>query len=251
MDALCAYREASGARISAPSLRLDSLDDALLEALRKSGQKTLTLAPEAGDESLRRSLNKPFTDRDILETVDRIAVMGGFHLRLYFMVGLPGEREEHVEAVVDLVRRIRHRFRRAARETARMGEITLSVNPFVPKPWSAFQWCSMAPESTIKDRLKRIRQGLRREPNVTVTHGLAKWSYLQALFSRGDRRVHRFVLAGGRPDTRWKKLFRESSLNPDFYVLRERTGEERFPWDFIDHGISKETLYREYERRIL
>ncbi len=251
MDALCEYRAASGARISAPSLRLDSLGDGFLAALQQSGQKTITLAPETGDETFRRALNKPFSDQEILDAVDRIAALGAFHLRLYFMVGLPGEQDHHVEAIVDLTQRIRHRFRKAARETAKMGEITLSVNPFVPKPWSAFQWCPMAAENTIKERLKKIRQGLRKVPNVTVTHGLAKWSRLQALFSRGDRRVHRFVLAGSRPDTRWKELFRESSLNPDFYIDRERDRDELFPWDFIDHGISKETLYRQYERRAL
>jgi radical SAM superfamily enzyme YgiQ (UPF0313 family) len=249
MDALCRYLSDSGTRVSAPSLRLDSLEDNLIDVLRQSGQKTLTLAPETGSESLRRTLNKRFSDQEILDVVERVAAHGTFHLRLYFMVGLPGEQQEDVEAIVELTRRIRHRFRKAAKHTAHMGEITLSVNPFVPKPWSAFQWVPMAGQRTIRDRLKKVRQGLRKDPNVTVTHGLAQWAYLQALFSRGDRRVSRFVLAGGRPDTRWNTLFRSSSLNPDFYVHRQRDREELFPWDFIDHGISKDSLYREYEKR--
>jgi radical SAM superfamily enzyme YgiQ (UPF0313 family) len=226
------------------------LTDKLLEALRASGQKTVTLAPEAGSERLRRILHKAFDDEQILNAADRLAEGGIFNMRLYFMVGLPGEEDEDVEAIIDLTKRIRHRFLRVAKDTARMGEITLSVNPFVPKPWSAFQWCAMAEEALLNERLKRIRRSLQKEPNINVTHGLAKWAYLQALFGRGDRRVLPFVLAGASADTDWRKVFRTTTLNPDFFVHRERGREELFPWDFIDHGIPKEALYQEYERRL-
>ena len=249
LDELCRWVAASGGRFSAPSMRLDTLSDNLIASLRSSGQKTLTLAPEAGSERLRRILNKSFTDEEILSAADRLAENGIFSLRLYFMVGLPGEQDDDVEAIVHLTKRVRHRFLKAAKTRARMGEITLSINPFVPKPWSAFQWCSMTDEEILKARLKRIRRALQKEPNITVTHSLAKWAYLQALFSRGDRRVHRFVMAGASPEVNWKKQLRKHSLNPDFFVCRERGREEVFPWDFVDHGVSKETLYREYERR--
>jgi radical SAM superfamily enzyme YgiQ (UPF0313 family) len=250
LDSLCQWLLERGGELSAPSLRLDRLTDKLLETLRASGQKTVTLAPEAGSERLRRILHKAFNDEEILNAADRLAESGIFSIRLYFMVGLPGERDEDVEAIIDLTKRIRHRFLRVAKDTARMGEITLSVNPFVPKPWSAFQWCAMAEEGVLKDRLKKIRRSLQKEPNIHVTHGLAKWAYLQALFSRGDRRVLPFVLAGASPDTDWREVFRTTSLNPDFFVHRERGREELFPWDFIDHGIPKEALYKEYERRL-
>ena len=250
LDALCRWLLERGGRLAAPSLRLDRLTDGLLEALQASGQKTVTLAPEAGSERLRRILHKRFDEKQILDAADRLAEHGIFNMRLYFMVGLPGEGEEDVEAIVELTKRIRHRFLRAAKDTGRMGQITLSVNPFVPKPWSAFQWCAMAEEAVLKERLKKIRRSLRREPNIQVTHGLAKWAYLQALFGRGDRRVLPFVLAGASADIDWRKMFRETTLNPDFFVTRERRREELFPWDFIDHGIPKEALYREYERRV-
>ncbi len=248
VDALCRWIVEAGGGIAAPSLRLDTLTDELVEALRAGGQKTVTLAPEAGSERLRRILGKPFAEEVILEAVDRLAGHELFGLRLYFMVGLPGEEEEDVEAIAALTRRIRHRFLRAARRSGRMGEITLSVNPFVPKPWSAFQWVPMADEAVLKQRLGRLRRSLRKEPNVTVTHGVPKWSYLQALFARGDRRVLDFVLAGASEETDWRGLFRGSSLNPDFFVYRPRPRDERFPWDFIDHGVEKESLYKEYEK---
>jgi len=102
----------------------------------------------------------------------------------------------------------------------------------------------------LKERLTRIRRSLRREPNVYVTHGVPKWAYVQSLFSRGDRRVGAFLYDYVFAQANWKRLFRSSSLNPDFFVYRERTRDELFPWDFIDHGISKEFLYREYEKAI-
>jgi len=249
LDALCGWVSESGGSFSAPSMRLDTLSDGFLDAMKETGQKTLTLAPEAGSERLRHVLNKDFSDEAILDVADRLTEHGMFSLRLYFMVGLPGEQDEDVEAIIDLTRRIRHRFLKAAKTKARMGEISLSVNPFVPKPWSAFQWCAMAEQNTIKERLNKIRKALQKEPNITVTHGLAKWAYLQALFSRGDRRVCQFVLAGASEETQWKQVFRTSNLNPDFFVCRERDRDERFPWDFIEQGISKDTLYSEYERR--
>lgn len=250
-DALCDWLLEKGGKLSAPSLRLDTLSDSLLAALQASGQKTVTLAPEAGSLRLRRVLHKGFDDEEILHAADRLAEHKIFGLRLYFMVGLPGEGGEDVEAIVDLTKRIRHRFLRAAKDTRRMGEITLSVNPFVPKPWSAFQWCGMAEQGVIKERMKKIRRSLQKEPNIHVTHGLAKWAYLQALFSRGDRRVLPFVLEGAAGDTNWKKVFRKTTLNPDFFVYRQRRRDELFPWDFIDQGVSKDLLYREYERRVL
>jgi radical SAM superfamily enzyme YgiQ (UPF0313 family) len=250
LDSLCEWLLERGGELSAPSLRLDTLTDRLLEALRASGQKTVTLAPEAGSERLRRMLHKAFDDEDILCTADRLAEHGIFNMRLYFMVGLPSEGEQDIEAIIDLTKRIRHRFLQAAKNKRRMGEITLSVSPFVPKPWSALQWCGMAEQGILQDRMKKIRRSLQKEPNVHVTHGLAKWAYLQALFGRGDRRVLPFVLAGASADTDWKKVFRQTTLNPDFFVHRERRRDELFPWDFVDHGIPKEALYREYERRV-
>ncbi len=250
LDDLCEWLLGQGGKLSAPSLRLDTLSDRLLAALQASGQKTVTLAPEAGSDRMRRILHKTFDDDEILLAADRLAEHGIFGMRLYFMVGLPGEEEEDVDAIVDLAKRIRHRFLKAAKDKRRMGEITLSVNPFVPKPWSAFQWCGMAEQKVLNDRLKKIRRSLQKEPNIHVTHGLAKWAYLQALFGRGDRRVLPFVLEGAAEDTDWKKVFRKTTLNPDFFVHRDRRRDELFPWDFIDHGIPKEALYREYERRV-
>jgi len=249
LDDLCRWLLEQGGVLSAPSLRLDTLSEPLLEILKASGQKTVTLAPEAGTERLRKVVHKFFSDEEILESAERLARHGIYGLRLYFLVGLPGERDEDVEAIAELTRKIRHRYRQAAKASGRMAEITLSVSPFVPKPWTPFQWCAMEDQERIKERLNRVRKELRKEPNVTVTFGLAKWAYLEALFARGDRRVHSFLLDSLDRSRTWKDVLRRSSLNPDFFVYRERAKEETFPWDFVDHEVSRDALYREYERR--
>jgi len=238
----------AGGTISAPSIRIDTLDDRMLAMLADSGQKTITVALEAGTERVRKAVGKDISNQAVLETIDRLASFGIFGVRLYFMVGLPGEKDEDIDAIVGLVRQIRHRFLAVAKSTARMGEITLSVNPFVPKPWSPFQWCPMEEEAVLKERLKRIHRGLDREPNVHVTHALPKWAYLQALLSRGDRRVGMFLHAEESFPRDFKRAFRALNINPDFYVYRRRQRDELFPWDFIDQGVSKDTLYRDYEK---
>ncbi len=239
---------AAGGTISAPSIRIDTLDDCLLAMLKESGQKTITLAPETGTERLRRGLGKDIANEDILETIDQLARYGIFGVRLYFMVGVPGETDEDIEAIISLVKQIRHRFLKVAKDTARMGEITLSINPFVPKPWSPFQWCPMEEVPILKERIKRIRSGLGREPNVCVTYGLPKWAFVQALLSRGDRRVGMVLSAEGTASKDWKRTFRALNINPEFYVHRERGKDELFPWDFIDQGISKSSLFEQYQR---
>ena len=128
-----------------------------------------------------------------------------------------------------------------------MGEITVSINPFVPKPWSTFQWEAMAEEKIITQRLKKIRSGLQREANIKVVHSTAKAAYFQALFARGDRRVLPFLLGQAETKRNWKKMVQASSVDPDMFVYRVRGKDELFPWDFIDHGISKGTLYKDYQ----
>ncbi len=245
LKSLCRWFLESGSSLSAPSLRLDTLTDQLLETLQASGQKRVTLAPEAGSEKLRRAIGKFFTNEDILNIVDRITEYGIYGIRLYFMVGLPGEDETDLEAIIELTKDIRQQFIKKAKSSARMGEVRLSINPFVPKPCSAFQWCAMAEEGDLKKRLKKIRMALQKEPNITVTYGPARAAYLQALFARGDRRVLPFILAGASAKPDWKRIFKKGKINPDFFVYRERRKEELLPWDFIDHGISKEALSRE------
>jgi radical SAM superfamily enzyme YgiQ (UPF0313 family) len=246
IEALTARIVERGGSFSVSSLRADSLSPKLLEHLARAGQKSIAVAPEAGTERLRRVINKHLTEEEILEAVRRIASVQAFSLRLYFMIGLPTETGEDVAGIAELAKRIRHRMVRASGGRGTIGRIRLSVNCFVPKPFTPFQWFPMASVKALKERQKQLRQALAKTGGVTVSFDVPRWAYVQALLSLGDRRAGRILLAAHRFGGSWKQAFRHSETNPDFFVHRPRGLDETLPWDHIDHGVRKEHLAREY-----
>jgi radical SAM superfamily enzyme YgiQ (UPF0313 family) len=248
IDHLCRHAEMHGVEVSFSSLRADALTDELVAALRRSKVKTATIAPDAGSQRMRRVINKGITADDVLAAAERLVAAGIPNLRLYFMVGLPTEQPEDVAAVVDLCKRVKHVFLQASRPRGRIGEITVSLSCFVPKPATPFQWCAMDGTAELKHKLKAVRQGLRRTANVRVTADTPRWAYIQSLLARGDRRVSRFLLLAHHNGGNWPQAFKESALNADFYALRERSLDESLPLDIIDHGIDAGFLKREYRR---
>ncbi len=199
------------------------------------GHKSVSIAPEAGTERLRRVINKKITEEDILETSKMILTGGIETLRLYFMVGLPTETRDDITGIVDLVKKIR--------ELSRRGFLTLSLSTFVPKPFTPFQWHPMESIREVKERLKIIRKGLGQVKGVRVFHDVPKYAYLQGLLARGDRRVSTVVeeLAYGSVTTGTPSI-----PDRDFYTFRPRGHDEILPWDFIDAGVPKERLWQEY-----
>lgn len=236
-----------GGTFSVSSLRADSLTPELVENLKRAGQKTLAIAPEAGSERLRRTINKHLTREQIIEAVRLIARTGVFGLRLYFMVGLPTETPEDVEEILELVKAIRHHVIKESSTRGRIGKIHLSVNCFIPKASTPFQWFPMEQVSILKEKQKRLRRAVGREGGVTVSFDVPKWAYVQTLLSMGDRRVGKILVRVHEQGGDWQKAFRFSELNPDFYVYRPKGLDEILPWDFIDHGIHKEHLITEYK----
>ncbi len=232
---------------SVSSLRADSLTPGLVDHLKRAGQKTLTIAPEAGSERLRRVINKHMSKEQIIEAVRMVARTGEFGLRLYFLIGLPSETREDVEEILDLVKSIRHHVIRESSTRGRIGRIRLSVNCFVPKASTPFQWFPMASVSDLKQKQKWLKKAVEREGGVQIGYDVPKWAYVQALLSMGDRRVGRLLLRTHACGGDWQKAFRLSDLNPDFFVHRPKALDEVLPWDFIDHGIHKEHLITEYK----
>jgi radical SAM family uncharacterized protein len=232
------------------SLRVDSLTPALAQIVAASGQKTVTLAPEAGSERMRRVIRKGFTEEEILRAAGILNDEGIRSFRLYFMVGLPAEGPEDVKAIIELTKRIRHHLLKRGRGRRGVEKVTLSLNSFVPKPGTPFQWHPFEEVRRLQEKIKTIRAGLKQERGVEVAADVPKWAYLQTLLSRGDRRVGRLLLAAHRLGGNWPQVFREADLNPDFYVYRPRAFEELLPWDFIDHGIAKEFLWKEYQEAL-
>jgi len=232
---------------SVSSLRADSLSEGFLENLKRSGQKTVTIAPEAGSERIRKVINKHLTERQIREAVTRIAKTGDFSIRLYFMIGLPTETREDLVEIVDLTKAVKHHMVKESASRGRIGQIKLSVNCFVPKPFTPFQWCSMEPVSTLKEKQKWLSKALAREGGITVKTDVAKWAYVQTLLSVGDRRAASILHLAHRYQGDWTRAFRSSEVNPDFFVHRTKAVDEMLPWDFLDHGILKSFLIREYD----
>ncbi len=245
---LCRRIVAAGGQLGLSSLRADKADAELFELLAAGGMKSAALAPEAGSERLRRVINKGLTEEEIARAVLAAQEAGIPQLKLYFMVGLPTETREDVHQIAALVKRLMHALVKAGRGRPRLASLTVSLSSFVPKPVTPFQWAPFAGVGELKERIKMVKRELAGVKAVRVYADLPKWAYIQALLSRGDRRVGELLRAQHRAGGDWNAAFRASPVNPDFFVRRPRGRDELLPWDVLDHGVKKDYLWEEYQR---
>jgi radical SAM family uncharacterized protein len=243
---LCQSILAGQGGISLSSLRVDAVTPSLVQCLKEGKDRTVAIAPEAGSERLRKMLKKGYSEEEILRSIDALVENGLFQIKCYFLVGLPSETEEDVKGILSLAKRIQHQILSNRRNRNKRWRLVLSVNPFIPKPATPFQWIPLEEVPEMKKKLRMIQRGVRGEKGMEMIHDLPKWAYVQALLSRGDRRVGKILMATHRSRGNWSQALRETDINADFYVYRKRDLDEIFPWDFIDHGISKEQLKEEY-----
>jgi len=237
-------------KLSFSSLRADSLCSEFISLLSRSKVKTATIAPDAGSERMRMVINKGITEEEILNAADNLIIGGISNLKLYFMIGLPTETMDDVEAIITLCKKIKQRFLKASRLRRRIGAITISINSFVPKPFTPFQWVAMNDELTLKKKINMIKNGLKKVANMRIHADIPRWAYIQAMFSRGDRRVAKILTLANKNRGNWAQTLKETSINPNFYVLRDRFMDELLPWDFIDHGVKKSFLKDEYKKAL-
>ena len=240
--------EANGMELSISSLRADSLTDDLVASLARGGHRTLTMAPEAGTERLRRAIRKTITDAQLMAACDLVRARGIPNLKTYFMIGQPTETAEDVAAIPDLARRMLERLRVLDPGGRPFGKLTLSISSFVPKPWTPFQWAPFDGAASLSDKLDVIKRGVRAFSNVRVLHENPREAALQALLARGDRRVGDFLEAAARLDGDWRRALRDWDGDAEFYTTRVRGVDERLPWDHFDVGVKKAGLVREWER---
>src|SRR3989475_3006824 len=240
--------EENGMELSISSLRADSLTEDLVAALARGGHRTLTMAPEAGTERLRRSVRKPITDEQLMTACDLVRAYGIPNLKTYFMIGQPTETIEDVEAIPELAGRMLERLRVLDPSGRPFGRLTLSVSSFVPKPWTPFQWAPFDGAESLQTKLEIIKRAARRFSNVRVLHENPREAALQALLARGDRRVAGFLELAAAFDGDWRRALREWDGDPDFCTTRARSTDERLPWDHFDVGVKKAGLIREWER---
>jgi radical SAM family uncharacterized protein len=248
LPSLCRYIMDRNGEVSLGSFRLDRIDTELVSLLQKSRVETVSLAPEAGSQRLRDVIRKGITDEDIFHAVRLLIDHGIVNIRLYFMVGLPTETEADIDAIIDIVKKIKHHVMKISAGRKRFKRITLSINQFIPKPFTPFQWLPLEDINGVRKRMRKIENAIRKEPSVKVIHDLPKWNYIQALLSLGDRRVSGILFATHANKGNWPKAFKEVNVNPDFYVYRHKGIGDILPWDFIDHGIDKQYLVSEYNK---
>jgi radical SAM family uncharacterized protein len=248
LEWLCRYASEMKIPLAFSSLRADCLTERFVRSLVDSGVQTATIAPDAGSERMRRVINKGLTEKDILTSTETLVAAGIANLKLYFMVGLPTETEADVNAIVTLTAGIKKIFLRESRRLGRMGNITVSLNCFVPKPFTPFQWVAMDDIPRLKKKIMTVRKGLGRMANVIFRSESPRKSFVQALLARGDRRISHILASAHQYNGNWSRALADAAIDPSFFVCRKRDVHERLPWDFIDSGVSNIFLQREYEK---
>jgi len=244
--------------ISLPSLYVDSFSVELMDSLPTQKKTGLTFAPEAGSERLRHIINKNISEDELRRTATMAFDRGWTGLKLYFMVGLPGETEEDVRAIVSLVEKVRAL---GAQSKGRTPQIRLNLATFVPKPHTPFQWVAQESEEHLNAKHEVLKLGLRRK-GVKLSWQDPKVSQLEAALSRGDRRLGRVIYRAWKLGCtfdswserfsykNWQQAFAENELELDFYARRPRSLDEHLPWAHIDIGVSAAFLKQEYQRAI-
>lgn len=229
IDQIATELRALGAKIAISSMRVDPISEPLIRALAESGTQTLTIAPEAGSLRMRKVINKPQSDQQLLYAVDLADGYNFPQLKMYFMIGQPTETEADVEAIADLVLAARERFSR---------RLIINATPYVPKAHTAFQWMAMTPMETLEERVKYLERRLQ-PAGVTVRSDSPAWAAVEGALARGDRKLGR-VLVRMRKTTlpEWERALKAEGLSQEDY-LRERSPDERLPWSVVDTGVSQ------------
>lgn len=248
VDELVTYIRSKDMRYSCASLRADSLTQAVVDGLADSGQKTITIAPETGSERLRRVINKGISEEHLQNAATLSAKSGIQHMRLYIMIGLPTETDEDIEAIVGLAERTQAHMA----EVGCKGRLTLSINPFIPKPFTPFQWMAMDNQKTVEKKLQYIKKALQKNRRIEVLVESPKEAYIQGVLARGDRRLGAVLAACAvdRGSKSFKAEMKAAGLDMDEMNYRERSFDEFLPWSHLDMGMDDGYLEMEWKRSV-
>lgn len=248
VDELVNYIRSKDMRYSCASLRADSLTQAVVDGLADSGQKTITIAPETGSERLRRVINKGISEEHLQNAATLSAKSGIQHMRLYIMIGLPTETDEDIEAIVGLAERTQAHMA----EVGCKGRLTLSINPFIPKPFTPFQWMAMDNQKAVEKKLQYIKKALQKNRRIEVLVESPKEAYIQGVLARGDRRLGAVIAAcaADRGSKSFKSEMKAAGLDMDDMNYRERSFDEFLPWSHLDMGMQEGYLEMEWQRSL-
>jgi radical SAM superfamily enzyme YgiQ (UPF0313 family) len=242
---LCRFIVEHGGSPSLSSLRVDRINPELLELLAKAGHRTISLAPEGGSQRMRDMLRKNLTRAQILDATTMVAKAGILNLRLYLIIGLPGETEADLVELLEMVAEIKERVLEEARGHGRIGEITMSVNPFIPKPFTPLQWAGMCPMPELKQKVELLERAVKKIPNVRLKVEGLQDCYLQALLSKGSRALTPLILKLGE-GLSLKRAAKETGIDTDRIVNANLPVDADLPWEILD-VTDRNRLLAEYE----
>lgn len=231
-------------KFSVASLRADTLTEKMCSALVASGQHTLTVAPEAGSVKLRNLINKGITVEHIFHALELGNRAGIDNFKLYFMIGLPGEDDGDIQAIVDLVLRIRKKMD----EQGNKGELIVSVNAFVPKPFTPFQWCGLEKPTVLRHRFKMLKDGFNGDKRIKLLLESLKETLVQTYLAKGDVEAGEYLLLSHEKQKPLKYLLQEKNMNMEDICTQTLALDEELPWDFLDMGFSKAYLQQEWQK---
>lgn len=240
--------------ISLPSLRIETFDNGIMSSFKEKRKGNFTLAPEAAEESLRKRINKEISAKDLLETVKNIYQHGWHSVKLYFLIGLPGESKSDVEKIATLAKQVKEIGRKIVGRRARL---SLSVNIFIPKPQTPYQWVTMDSLEDIKDKLQILKNALRTS-GIKLSYSDIQMALLEAWLARGDRKTSEVILNAWKNGAKfdawheqfrfdiWERAYEECGIDPYTYSHTNYDTNTIFPWEHIQSGVSKDFLTKEY-----
>jgi radical SAM superfamily enzyme YgiQ (UPF0313 family) len=255
---ICLNLHQKGFDIGVSSFRVDKISSNLMEILIKSGLKTLTIAPEVGSEKMWKVIKKNIFREDILNSAKIAAEASIDNLKLYFMIGLPFEEKEDIEGIIDLIHQI-HKIYIEATNSDRSGDLTkdspshkrtiiLSINPFVPKPHTPFQWSAMNSEKELKAKMKRIETKVKNLKGVHLEKKSIRQAILQGILSVGNRRVGEGLFYHIQENLTLPQAWRKAGVDVDLIIFKEKNLSSPLPWDIVDSGIDKSFLIKEFKK---
>ncbi|MDY0151686.1 MAG: TIGR03936 family radical SAM-associated protein [Candidatus Cloacimonas sp.] len=238
--------------ISLPSLRVDSLSDPLVQVMKSLGREGLTIAPEAGSQRLREVINKNLSEEEILKGIETAIRLGWQKIKLYFMLGLPTETESDIDGIIELIDKINAMGKRRL-------QINVTLSPFVPKPFTPFQWCAMLDRSTLIDRARRVKNTFVKARNIKIKYHTIETSILEAALTRGDLQMAEVLESAWKLGAKfdgwnegfdfsiWEAAFTATGTDIATY-LQARETDKPLPWDFVDTGVCQQFLLSEWEK---
>ncbi len=266
LQAVAGYLQEVGCALSFSSLRADRISEDLVALLAASKLKSVAIAPDGASERLRKVINKGLAETDLLHAAEMLVTAGLHRLKLYLMIGLPSETEADLHEFIALLDAISDRIVPIGRRRGRLSELVVSVNCFVPKPWTPFQYHpfgssnELAEEATItgreavallRDKVAIIKKAIGGRANIRTTVDHPEQALFQAVLSRGDRRLAPVLLSMAASGISWKRAMKNAGLGAELFATRQYGPDSFLPWQIVDHGIDASYLWGEYRRAFM